>query len=177
MISIGDDKGQLLVKVAPVTIATDPDKFKKQMSKAGMRKEKIKAVLKFDNYEFDKFWNERYLFFERFDEGIKIKEDSWSRMPYESLAEYISTKCKGAKVILDGYAGVGSLTIKLASINTCAKVIANEKDKEKLSFLLNNATIYEVDSFLELSNMDFLQLEKKKVDVVILQPPMDEIQN
>lgn len=68
---------------------------------------------------------------------------------------------------------MGSLTIKLASINTCAKVIANEKDKEKLSFLLNNATIYEVDSFLELSNRDFLKLDRKKVDVVVLQPALD----
>lgn len=126
---MGDLQGQLLAKVSPVTIAADPDKFKKQMTKAGARKEKAKAALKFDNYEFDRFWNERYLFFERFDEGVKIKEDSWSRMPYESVSEYLAAKCRGARVIIDGYAGVGSLAIKLAAINSCAKVIANEKDK------------------------------------------------
>ena len=40
----------------------------------------------------------------------------------------------------------------MANLNSCEKVIANETDKEKLSFLLNNANIYEVDNFLELSN-------------------------
>lgn len=57
MISIGDGKNQVLAKVVPVSIATDPDKFKQQMNKAALRKEKIKAGMKFDNYEFDRFWN------------------------------------------------------------------------------------------------------------------------
>ena len=27
----------------------------------------------------DRFWNKRYLFFEKFDEGIKVDEESWCR--------------------------------------------------------------------------------------------------
>ena len=100
-----------------------------------------------------------------------------SKIPYESLSQYISRKCNGAKTILDGFAGVGSLTIKMACINSCSKVIANEIDKEKLSFLLNNATIYEVDCFLELSNRDFLKIDRKNIDVVVVHPPLQEHQN
>lgn len=46
-----------------------------------------------------------------------------------------------------------------------------------MAFLLNNAAIYEVDGFLELTNQDFMTMEAKKADVVVLCPPMDEIQN
>jgi 16S rRNA G966 N2-methylase RsmD len=66
---------------------------------------------------------------------------------------------------------MGSVSIRLANLNSCAKVVANESDKEKLSFLLNNAKIYEIDSFLELSNQDFLKIERKNIDVVFVYPP------
>lgn len=97
-------------------------------------------------------------------------------MPSEALAEYIANKCKGAKVILDGFANVGSISIKMANLNSCAKVIANETDKEKLAFLLNNAKIYEVDNFFELSNRNFFDTQAKGVDVVFLQPPTVEFE-
>jgi len=66
---------------------------------------------------------------------------------------------------------MGSVSIRLANLNSCAKVIANEVDKEKLSFLLENAKIYEIDSFLELSNQNFLKIERKNIDVVFVNPP------
>jgi tRNA G37 N-methylase Trm5 len=45
---------------------------------------------------------------------------------------------------VDGFAGVGSVSIKMASINSSVRVISAESNVEKLAFLLNNATIYEV---------------------------------
>jgi tRNA G37 N-methylase Trm5 len=44
--------------------------------------------------------------------------------------------------VLDAYAGVGGNTIKLANINSCVKVIANEESEEKMRFLLNNTKVY-----------------------------------
>lgn len=64
------------------------------------------------------------------------------------MCEYIASKCKGARVIVDGFAGVGGVAIKMAGINSCVRVIANEASREKLSFLLNNAAIYEVEQYL-----------------------------
>jgi 16S rRNA G966 N2-methylase RsmD len=87
------------------------------------------------------------------------------------LAEYISTKCNSANVILDAFAGMGSVSIKLASHHSC-KIIANESDKQKLSFLFNNAKIYEVDSCIELSTQDFLKIERSNIDIVFVQPPI-----
>ena len=45
------------------------------------------------------------------------------------MADYIANKCNDAKVILDAFANVGSIAIKMASLDSCTKVIANETDK------------------------------------------------
>ncbi len=45
---------------------------------------------------------------------------------------------------------MGGNAIKLANVNSCVKVIANEENKKKMGFLLNNAKVYEVDSHIEL---------------------------
>jgi tRNA G37 N-methylase Trm5 len=47
-------------------------------------------------------------------------------------------------VIFDGFAGVGGTTIKLANVNSCVKLIANDFNEKKISCLLNNAKVYEV---------------------------------
>jgi hypothetical protein len=46
---------------------------------------------------------------------------------------------------------VGGTTIKLASLSSCIKVVANDNNSQKMSFLLNNAKVYEVDSLIELN--------------------------
>lgn len=69
----------------------------------------------------------------------------------EKIAEYISLKCSGAKVILDGFAGIGGASLKFASLYSCVKMIANDNNGQKLSLLINNAKVYEVDSAIELS--------------------------
>jgi tRNA G26 N,N-dimethylase Trm1 len=59
--------------------------------------------------------------------------------------------CAGAKVIIDAFAGAGGPAIKLANVNSCIKVIANDWSGSKLSCLLNNAKVYEVESNIEIS--------------------------
>ncbi len=56
-----------------------------------------------------------------------------SKIPYESLSEYIASKCNGAKFILDGFAGVGSLTIKMASIGIVASSPSPKSSTDQLS--------------------------------------------
>ena len=60
-------------------------------------------------------------------------------------------KCSGAKVILDGFAGIGGASLKFAGLSSCVKTISNDNSGQKLSLLINNAKVYEVDSTIELS--------------------------
>jgi 16S rRNA C967 or C1407 C5-methylase (RsmB/RsmF family) len=46
----------------------------------------------------------------------------------------------------------------LASINSTAKIIANDYNGKKTKILLNNAKVYEVDSNIELNEQDFLKI-------------------
>lgn len=43
-----------------------------------------------------------------------------------------------------------------------------------MSFLLNNAKVYEVDSNVELSEQNFFRLDRQGIDVVVLHPPLAE---
>jgi tRNA G37 N-methylase Trm5 len=66
-------------------------------------------------------------------------------LPPEQVCEYIANKCGGARLVLDGFAGVGAMSIKIAYVNSSAKVISVDYNSKKLKFLHNNAKIYEVD--------------------------------
>jgi tRNA G26 N,N-dimethylase Trm1 len=53
--------------------------------------------------------------------------------------------------MLDGFAGAGGTAIKLANVNSCIKLIANDWNSSKLSCLLNNAKVYEAECNIEIS--------------------------
>jgi tRNA G37 N-methylase Trm5 len=59
---------------------------------------------------------------------------------------------------LEAFSGIGGTTIKLANLNSISKVIANDHNKKRMGFLLNNLKVYEVDNKVQLSNFDFLKL-------------------
>lgn len=71
---------------------------------------------------------------------------------------------------------MGGTAIKLASMNSNAKVIANDYNGKRAKILLKNAKVYEVDGSIELNEQDFLKIEKKDVDVVYVQPPVNKLQ-
>jgi trimethylguanosine synthase len=125
LLSIGLKNRQLLVKVSRANISIKLALLKREIANKKKKTEKIEQK-KYGEFEFHKYWNQRYILFEKFDEGIKIDENSWTINPPEQVSEYIANKCNGAKIILDAFAGVGGTSIKLANINSCAKVIANE---------------------------------------------------
>ena len=78
----------------------------------------------------------------------------------------------GAKVILDGFAGVGGTTVRLAHSSSCSQVIANDFNRNKLKCLINNARVYDIESRVEISEKNFLELEAKNVDLVFVHPPL-----
>jgi trimethylguanosine synthase len=145
LLPAGVKNRQLLVKVTRVNVSIRLALLKREIGNKKQRNEKMEQK-KYREYEFNKHWDQRYILFEKFDEGIKIDENSWTINPPEQVSEYIASKCNGAKIVLDAFAGVGGNAIKLANINSCVKVIANEENKEKMGILLNNAKVYEVDA-------------------------------
>lgn len=60
----------------------------------------------------------------------------------------------------------------MANGNHCKKVIANDWNKRRLECALNNAKVYEVDKCMELSENDFLSMQRVGVEVVYAQPPL-----
>lgn len=175
LLPVGVGERQLLLKVGTASINVNLGLLKRQVSERQRRRRERGEQAKYGNFEFNRFWNQRYLLFERFDEGIQIDENSWAKLPPEQVCEYIAMKCAGAKLIVDAFAGVGATAIKFASLNSCAKVVANDRNPQKLKFLQNNAKIYEVDRRIELTEGDFLLLPRATADVVFLHPPLSKL--
>ncbi|CAG8537191.1 2850_t:CDS:2 [Funneliformis caledonium] len=119
--------------------------------------------------ELKKYWNQRYLLFSLYDEGIMIDEEGWYSVTPEYLAEYIAKRC-ACDTIIDAMCGVGGNTIQFAK--TCKKVIAIDIDEKKLHYAKNNASIYGVEDNIEFILGDVYDLiPKLKADVVFLSPP------
>jgi tRNA G37 N-methylase Trm5 len=76
---------------------------------------------------------------------VKLDEGAWNTTPPEQISEFIAGKCAGGKVILDAFAGAGGTAIKLAGVSSCSKVISNDWNGSRLTCLLNNAKVYEVE--------------------------------
>lgn len=169
LVAIGINESHLLVRIQRVDLNPNLASLKNSLTNSPKRKKEKEAP--FSLPEFERFWNQRYIIFEKFDEGVKLDEGSWSRTPPEQVSEFVASKCTGAKVILDGFAGVGGMAIKLANVNSCVKLIANDFNGKKLSCLLNNAKVYEVECNVEISEQEFIAVDKRNVDVVFVQPP------
>jgi 16S rRNA G966 N2-methylase RsmD len=117
----------------------------------------------------DKYFNQRYSLFKKFDQGIQLDKESWFSVTHEVIAKHIAKICRKCKIVLDGFAGVGGNVIAFAKHS---KVIAVDIDQKKLEMLDNNAEIYEVRPNVTLVHSDFLKFEtSEKIDVVFASPP------
>ncbi|KAF5294600.1 hypothetical protein FQA39_LY13359 [Lamprigera yunnana] len=121
------------------------------------------------NPKLKKYWHRRYSLFSKFDEGIKLDEESWFSVTPESIAKNTATRCC-CDIVIDAFCGAGGNTIQLAF--TCNKVIAIDRDAEKIKFAKHNAEIYNVADQIEFLVGDFFQLaDSLKGNVVFLSPP------
>jgi RNA cap guanine-N2 methyltransferase len=64
--------------------------------------------------ELQKYWEQRYFLFNKYDKGIKLDKESWYSATPESVALYTANRLKGAKVILDAFCGAGGNTIQVS---------------------------------------------------------------
>ncbi|GII92393.1 RsmD family RNA methyltransferase [Sinosporangium siamense] len=118
-----------------------------------------------------KYWNRRYEYFSRFDEGIRTDaEGLYSVMP-EDAALAVAKAVRGA-VVLDGFAGIGGSSIGFARAGK--RVIAVDVDGDRLRMAEENSKIYGVADRIEFvvgDFMDVVQSARAAVDAVYLDPP------
>lgn len=63
-----------------------------------------------------KYWLQRYDLFSRYDVGIKLDEEGWFSVTPEEVAIHQASRCAGAPVVIDGFAGVGGNAIQFAKV-------------------------------------------------------------
>ncbi|KAK9880754.1 hypothetical protein WA026_013077 [Henosepilachna vigintioctopunctata] len=154
------------------SVPTNTNEEKSEIPRASRRKRRKKiqypAEIK-ENPKLKKFWHRRLSLFSRFDEGIKLDEESWYSVTPELIAKNTADRCK-TDIIIDAFCGAGGNTIQFAL--TCKKVIAIDVDPKKIEIAKNNAEVYGVSSKVEFIIGDFLTLAPNlKADIVFLSPP------
>ncbi|PVU89711.1 hypothetical protein BB561_005193 [Smittium simulii] len=116
-----------------------------------------------------KYWNQRYILFSKYDDGIFLDKESWYSVTPEPIALHVAKRCKN-KVVIDAFCGSGGNTIQFAL--HCDKVFAIEIDPIKIKLAQRNAEIYNVQHKIEFINADYTQIAHKlKADIVYLSPP------
>lgn len=119
--------------------------------------------------------------FSRWAEGIQCDEEGLYSATEEELAQALVRGARG--VVVDGTAGIGSLTIALARSSSVDRVIAVDISAERLSLARHNAAIYGVSDRIDfqVGNIEELLAEEPgrferslgvpRVDALILDPP------
>ncbi len=116
-----------------------------------------------------KYWDNRYHYFSRFDDGIQVDEEGLYSVVPETVGMHQASLIHGTTV-LDGFVGVGGSAIAFARAGK--KVTAVDINPTRLSMARNNAVIYDVDSNMTFIEGNFLDIAQKvKADTVNLDPP------
>ncbi|VVC40251.1 RNA cap guanine-N2 methyltransferase,S-adenosyl-L-methionine-dependent methyltransferase [Cinara cedri] len=122
-----------------------------------------------NNPKLLKFWKKRHLLFSKFEEGIKLDEESWYSVTPEIISSHIAERCS-CYLIVDPFCGAGGNIIQFAK--TCELVIAIDNDPKKVEMARHNAELYGVADRIEFIIGDYFALAPTlKADVVFLSPP------
>ncbi|CAH0488182.1 unnamed protein product [Peronospora farinosa] len=116
-----------------------------------------------------KFYVQRHILFEKFEDGIQLDHESWYSVTPQVVAEHIATRLS-CDVVIDPFAGCGGNVIQLAM--TCKQVIAIDIDPKKIRMAKHNAAIYGVAEKIEWivgNSIDIMP--RLKADAVFLSPP------
>ncbi|KAI5694689.1 hypothetical protein M8J75_003314 [Diaphorina citri] len=167
------------------TLNTLPSEFGSQRKKKKRRRKKRSFELNYQedlgdlenvpeeiwaNPYLNKYYQQRYLYWSRYDEGILMDEESWYSVTPEKVAQHIASRCKASDVVIDGFCGCGGNTIQFAAI--CQKVISIDIDPAKLRLAQHNASVYGVSHKIQFIQGDFFALAPSlQGDVVFLSPP------
>ncbi|XP_050520681.1 uncharacterized protein LOC126894061 isoform X2 [Daktulosphaira vitifoliae] len=149
-------------------------KKKEKRSKFFNNSTKIKLEkFGFSDLEIDsvlmKYWKKRFILFSKFEEGVKLDQESWYSVTPEVISKHIAERCS-CYLLIDPFCGAGGNIIQFAM--TCELVIAIDKDPKKIEMARSNAELYGVADRIEFIVGDFFSVaESLKADVVFLSPP------
>ncbi|KAL3666042.1 hypothetical protein V7S43_008835 [Phytophthora oleae] len=116
-----------------------------------------------------KYYLQRHVLFDRFEDGIQLDHESWYSVTPQAIAEHIAKRL-ACDVVVDPFSGCGGNVIQLAM--TCKRVIAIDIDPEKIRMAKHNAEIYGVADKIEFiigNSIDILP--RLMADAVFLSPP------
>ncbi|XP_046919746.2 trimethylguanosine synthase 1 [Dermatophagoides farinae] len=177
--SINDEQknGDNMINLDFVTPKKGGDSRKETRSKK--RKKKIR---------FNVYWRQRFILFSRFNQGIKLDDESWYSVTPEAIAKHIAerlqntlakrypNRCNAGFIIMDPFCGAGGNVIQFALQSLIQKVYAIDIDPEKIAMAKHNARIYECDDKIEFICGDFFELTKHNrfrdlIDACFYSPP------
>ncbi|XP_044270775.1 trimethylguanosine synthase isoform X2 [Tribolium madens] len=175
LLDTSDDKQSSADEEIASELVTTPPKVEEQpdetvVPKRKKRKKKIIMPPEIkENTHLKKYWHRRFHLFSKFDEGIKLDEESWYSVTPEQIAKHIAQRCK-CDLIVDGFCGAGGNAIQFAF--TCKRVIAIDIDPKKIELARNNAEVYGVANRIDFIVGDFFHVAPTlKADVVFFSPP------
>lgn len=119
--------------------------------------------------ELQRYWNKRYRYFLKFDEGIQTDAEGLYSVVPEAIAMHHAALIQG-KTVVDGFTGIGGVAIALA--RSGKRVTTIELDPKRLQMARHNAAVYGVEESIAFINGDVLQLlATLDADAVYLDPP------
>ena len=130
--------------------------------------------------ELLKYYYQRYNLFSKFDEGIRLDDESWFSVTPENIARHIAErflKSLGDKhlLIVDGFCGVGGNLIQFALSSPHVRVIGCDNCLDRLKMAKHNAEIYGVSHQCEFLHGDFMSImpsmQVGRIDGLFLSPP------
>mmetsp|Transcript_8725 Transcript_8725/g.26821 ORF Transcript_8725/g.26821 Transcript_8725/m.26821 type:complete len:337 (-) Transcript_8725:197-1207(-) len=122
----------------------------------------------------DRYWAQRHLYFNLYDDGIELDAESWYSVTPERIAERIARRVGGGRFVLDAFCGCGGNAIQFAAAGCF--VLAVDVDERKLRMARHNARIYDVLHRIDFLRADALTvlssaLDNRTPDFVFLSPP------
>lgn len=153
-----------------VVFRTDESVFRK-----GRDKTRKNGIPDDNSIPSSNFWAQRYYYFSKFDEGIKLDYESWYSVTPEEISVYIAKSLQDS-VVVDAFCGSGGNTIQFSKF--CKKVYSVDIDQCKIDLCRNNTQVYQCEDNIEFITCDYLQvkhalnnLPSNDIDYVFLSPP------
>ena len=119
--------------------------------------------------QYQKYWDRRYAKFSKFDLGIQTDIERLYSVGPEEIADKNARKTN-AKVVVDGFCGIGGNTIGYAK--HADHVYAIEIDHDRIEMAKNNLAVYGLDQKVTFIEGDFFdEAPKLNAEAVFIAPP------
>ncbi len=119
--------------------------------------------------KYQKYWDRRLTKFSKFDEGIQTDIEGLYSVGPEDIADKNAIKT-GAKIVVDGFCGIGGNTIGFAK--HADHVYAIEIDHNRIEMAKNNLKVYGLEDKVTFIEGDyFKEAPLIQADAVFIAPP------